>query len=656
MAINNPYVPGDPFSYDLKWLVKKIKEHSEILNTLDAKIAAAIQAAIENIELLGPLYFETAADLIASDAKDGTLAYIEGFYASQDGGAMLYYVTTDYNDVLAADFYITLNGANRWAIPIVVTPYVIPEMFGAVGDGTTDDTKAFKAMASISADLGLDVRTDNKTYLIEDTVTFDGTDVDSFILNGTVKFGMSDRVGVKFTGCDSAKIRIAVSGQTYNGGYSTVPTDFNIPMLPFVGVLFENTVKSEIYVSAENCNVGARFIGKDNKGCVFNTVTLGMMVNNANNLELVSDTGGWINDNLFLNGNFSCWSDNTFKSYHVDIRQRSVDGVNAANNNVFIKPSFEGGGMPIYLDFASFNTFQNIRCENGTTYYAKVVDGRDNVFDGGYGISVPAVKPGGKSAQQIVKNIRTTQLGRLILLNKWQFDADENYMVKGASTTYARVIKGLDTFPQGNGTPENLYPNIAASNSPETAGLSVGNALCAGFYVDVTNISTLYVRFTNADGANTGRFALRFFDSSWTTIEPTIGSGVSTDSNFSFYYQNSHLVTGASTYGSAFMPVYLNDATIKYVFVAAQYYGSLATVEAYTTIESAGGNPSGLTSTRQPKIGDVAIPANGLKVNCKIGRVVPNAPAAANGDGSYNFAYVCTDPATYAFSALKSGV
>lgn len=25
MAINNPYVPGDPYSYDLKWIVKQLK-------------------------------------------------------------------------------------------------------------------------------------------------------------------------------------------------------------------------------------------------------------------------------------------------------------------------------------------------------------------------------------------------------------------------------------------------------------------------------------------------------------------------------------------------------------------------------------------------------------------------------------------------------
>lgn len=47
MAINNPYVPGDPFSYDLKWIVRKIKEHTTILSTLDQKILDTIQQLLD---------------------------------------------------------------------------------------------------------------------------------------------------------------------------------------------------------------------------------------------------------------------------------------------------------------------------------------------------------------------------------------------------------------------------------------------------------------------------------------------------------------------------------------------------------------------------------------------------------------------------------
>lgn len=41
MAINNPYVPGDPYSYDLKWLVAQIKKHSLEIDSLFAQTSLA---------------------------------------------------------------------------------------------------------------------------------------------------------------------------------------------------------------------------------------------------------------------------------------------------------------------------------------------------------------------------------------------------------------------------------------------------------------------------------------------------------------------------------------------------------------------------------------------------------------------------------------
>ena len=149
---NNPYIPGDPYSYDLKWIVKKIKKYGVELSTLDERIQQAIISALAQHD---PIYFTNADELIQSPQTDYSLAYIEGYYEAGDGGANLYYVTSDYNDVLAANYYLTLTGANRWAVPILTTPYVTPEMFGAVGDGLEDDTQPIKTALLYNRELVL---------------------------------------------------------------------------------------------------------------------------------------------------------------------------------------------------------------------------------------------------------------------------------------------------------------------------------------------------------------------------------------------------------------------------------------------------------------------------------------------------------------------
>lgn len=40
MANNNPYAPGDPYSYDLKWMVQKIKELETEIESLEARVEA----------------------------------------------------------------------------------------------------------------------------------------------------------------------------------------------------------------------------------------------------------------------------------------------------------------------------------------------------------------------------------------------------------------------------------------------------------------------------------------------------------------------------------------------------------------------------------------------------------------------------------------
>lgn len=147
MAINNPYIPGDPYSYDLKWIVAKIKEILQQLGTLDTTISQEIIVQMQENVIAK---YMTVSEMLAADIKDGSVVMTMGYHEAGDQGAM-FYLIKDFNPSMCSlDYFLTMDNNSQIAIPVVVTPYVTPEMFGAKGDGTTDDTLAVKTAFDMS--------------------------------------------------------------------------------------------------------------------------------------------------------------------------------------------------------------------------------------------------------------------------------------------------------------------------------------------------------------------------------------------------------------------------------------------------------------------------------------------------------------------------
>lgn len=95
-------------------------------------------------------WFETVADMQAAiDLQAGMTCHTNGFHASGDGGAAYYTVdasgTANGMDVLA------LQGG-LLATLVATVPYITPEMFGAWGDGTTDDTEKIQAALTVASE------------------------------------------------------------------------------------------------------------------------------------------------------------------------------------------------------------------------------------------------------------------------------------------------------------------------------------------------------------------------------------------------------------------------------------------------------------------------------------------------------------------------
>lgn len=338
---NNPLIPGDPYMYDIKWIVSKILQHGAELSNLDEKIRAAVIAALDQRD---PIYFESADALINSGIKAGTLAYIEGYYMPGDGGANFYITTDDYNDIIGADFYITLSDPNKWAIPIILTPFVTPEMFGAKGDGVHNDTdsvnKAIKASNIIYFN--------KKTYLIDDVsinnpITIygnGGTLKQTGNINATFITISSDNVIINDLIVDPNESKQTTTNQII---YSSNHDNITLKNCVFMPQFF-TSYNDDGAIRFEDCNnislTDCELYGANGEGVIFDGVCNNCKINGGYYHDNQHGSGIWLYDNT----NFFVISGAVFENNEGS--QIGVSGKNHIISNCYI---INGGSYGITL-------------------------------------------------------------------------------------------------------------------------------------------------------------------------------------------------------------------------------------------------------------------------------------------------------------------
>ena len=267
MAINNPYVPGDPFSYDLKWLVRKVKELITVTQDFDEKVEQAVEEYIDNLQ-----------------------------------------IPTDYINVMEP----------RHGLQPVV------------GDGVTDDTIAFKAIISYCLAQSKPLYIPQFcNVLITDDIKM--LDMPNLILQGTI------------SGDPALEVQISYDAQTTDAITWDVGT-IDGPTLKLMGaknatIRVQKATELELYADGSMPKYYS---------CAYNTLLLG----NIQKLEFASVSGGWINENVFLNGRMT-----TFV----------MDGDYVHNNNIFYRPTFETATFDIIK--GSSNYFYDVRLEGSNTIH-----------------------------------------------------------------------------------------------------------------------------------------------------------------------------------------------------------------------------------------------------------------------------------------------
>lgn len=106
-------------------------------------------------------HFNNISDMKAYNLQNGEMAITKGYYAENDGGAGKYIIVND--NTLIEDGGLIHNLNNGLKAKLNIENYIIPEQFGAKGDGVTDDSNCFTNCFKSGLPI---ICTKDKTYAI----------------------------------------------------------------------------------------------------------------------------------------------------------------------------------------------------------------------------------------------------------------------------------------------------------------------------------------------------------------------------------------------------------------------------------------------------------------------------------------------------------
>ncbi len=239
------------------------------------------------------------------------------------------------------------------------------KMFGALHDGSTDDSNALNDLvgasaegASIVIDAGLS--TCNSVDFDVDAlhVRFVGR------LKPAADSGYCIRVG---EGTSGTVRNLTVKDLDVDSGsdYETFTT--------VTAVEVSNLNSSDIHFRrVEGCKTGILLTNASAEGVSYNRFHLDRIVDNEVNIKINPANSGWVNENSFFGGRFTHFSGKADYSgtWHIRIEYNATHN---PNSNYFYKPSFEGSGDQIFYCGGRSNGIIDCRMEMAGGYASDTV-------------------------------------------------------------------------------------------------------------------------------------------------------------------------------------------------------------------------------------------------------------------------------------------
>lgn len=249
MAINNPYVPGDPYSYDLKWIVAKLKTLISCNDSAQAAAESAAKAEAAAAAAQSGLLREY--DTVAAMAGDsslivGSMVFTKGYYAVNDGGAAAYLIVAS-----SSGLYETVaNGVAELICDNIVN---IRQIGAKSGDPAFDNSAVIsKAIDYISANYPVSNLTGDRKTGGGIVIVPEGT----FYCLTQIDLGAHHNITIKGTDRDSSIIYCTVLNQSvfyHYPGESTGIWNFHIENITFTGGDAVNLI-APYGLKISNCN------------------------------------------------------------------------------------------------------------------------------------------------------------------------------------------------------------------------------------------------------------------------------------------------------------------------------------------------------------------------------------------------------------------
>lgn len=333
----------------------------------------------------------------ATNLIDGSYAKTLGYYNKNDNGSALYKIRNITNDdVVDNMFIIPLNKDNLIA-ELIFNDIILPEQVGCYGNGVNDDTTKFKKLIEYLENNNLNLY-GNGIYLLNDNININNINVylenATFIINNTLS--------------------ITATNKTLK-----LPSINNEILNNKIAINLINCYSCDILVNyINNFETGLQLTGENQKGCVYNLITIKEIRNCLNSLKLQATNSGWVNENTFIKGRL--FNETDFINLHgSNIVLISLLGTQTfrCNNNYFLNTCVEGNegnldGLKIKLEYASYNHFENLRYEgNNPKIYAE--NSNENVINGGYYADILTFTNEELSINYNNESLKTKTAGRL---------------------------------------------------------------------------------------------------------------------------------------------------------------------------------------------------------------------------------------------------